>query len=115
MTDESNPKAQPNKPETSGIPSRSTPGPGTRIGDPARRGYGDRTDEEPQRPADSKGTRFDEETDGDAGEGHKGPYASTNSDSDASRPRSPDEDVKGSGKDSAIKPASTPGAGKTKM
>jgi hypothetical protein len=113
MSDESNSKAQPSNTQSSGMPSKSTPASSSRIGDPARRGYGDRTDEEPERPVDSKGWRFDEETDADAGEGHKGPYASTDSDSDASRPRSADRAGKGSGKDSGVKPASTQGGGGT--
>jgi len=131
MTDESNPKAQPINPATSGVPSKSTPASGARIGDPARRSFGDRTDSEPQRPGDSKGSRFDEETNSDAGEGHKGPYAATNSDSDASRPRSessnsattPSQQPKGgahdsgrdSGKGSEVKPARSEGGGSTKM
>jgi len=113
MTDESKPKAQPGNTQSSGTPSKSTPVSGSRIGDPARRGYGDKTDEEPERPADSKGWRFDEETDADAGEGHKGPYAATNSDSDASRPRSADETGKDLGKNSAVKPAGTKGGAGT--
>ena len=107
MTDEAKTKAQTSQTDRSSVPSKSTPATNLRMGDPPRRGLGDQTDDESQRTDRSKAKSFDEETDADDGEGHKGPYAATNSDSDASHPRSESSQV------SEVKPA-RPQGGSTK-
>jgi hypothetical protein len=76
MTDDPTQKSTPaSTTETPISPSTATPVPDSAIGDPVRRGYGDKTDDESQRTDHSKGNhwRFEDESEEDGGEGHKGP------------------------------------------
>jgi hypothetical protein len=87
MTDDPVLSANPDHAQaTSTKPSTATPSASSPIGDPARRGLGDKTDDESQRTDRSKGShsRFEDESEDDGGEGHKGPRADAGRSPDSS-------------------------------
>ena len=75
------------RPQSSGSSNRgssSTAPSGPTLDDPKRFSYGDKTDEANKRPDQSRSgkgnsPRLDDDTDDDAGEGHKGPRGGTTS------------------------------------
>jgi hypothetical protein len=86
MTDDSIIRANPDHTQaTTSKPSTTTPSASSPIGDPVRRGLGDKTDDESQRTDRSKGnhSRFEDESEDDGGEGHKVPRADAGSSPDS--------------------------------